>query len=145
MGKFRYFSENTDLPFYFRPIKNQCSLRVFRQLTPLSALVIGEKNEPALVKALEEDHARRGLSILIGGSQRHGIGVDRFGPAKDQKRFVKAYPESSPSPARPRSTCLSKPGSELNEGIRRQIVPVQASQAVVSPQICNGHKIAGGV
>src|SRR5215207_7030435 len=58
-----------------RPVKDERAIRVRLQFPALAALVAGVEDETALVKALEEDHARRGTAHWSGCSEGHGVGL----------------------------------------------------------------------
>src|SRR5690606_38959160 len=52
-ARFADLAANPDLPFQLRPIKHQRRPRILRQLTPLGAQIIREKNESALVESFQ--------------------------------------------------------------------------------------------
>ena len=65
---------NPNLPFNFHPVHHQRGLRIFFQLLTLVARVIGEENETALIKILEQ-HDTRGRSFGPASGQSHGVGI----------------------------------------------------------------------
>src|SRR5215212_1819812 len=62
-----------DLPLQLAPVEQQGARGVRRDLLRLASLVIGVEDEAPLVVALEKDGACRGLPVIGGGGEDHGV------------------------------------------------------------------------
>ena len=74
-AEFRDPACNADLSIERGPIQHQRGARIPGQLAPLAAQIVGEERKAAVVDAFEQDHARGGLAVGRGGSERHSGGL----------------------------------------------------------------------
>src|SRR6185312_1986928 len=62
------------------PVKAERRPGMREQLASLAALVIGVEHEPACIDVLEQDDARRRMSGVVDGGERHGGGLRQERP-----------------------------------------------------------------
>ncbi len=67
------------LAFELDPVEQQRGLRMHGEIVPLAAFVIGEKDEPALVDALDEHDPRRRPAVGADGRERHRVRLGQLG------------------------------------------------------------------
>src|SRR5215204_6245400 len=105
-----------DLPLQLAPVEEEGARGVGLQFAGLASFVVGVENEAALVVALQEDGADRGLAVLCGSGDDHGV------------RLVEVCVDD-----------LLEPRIELNYGIRVHAGFVQAGAGVLPAKVCGVH------
>ena len=64
--------------FQLYPVELQRHIGVAGNLAALAAVVIGKPDDAALVKSLDQDHARAGAHVAAHGGHGHGVGLGHF-------------------------------------------------------------------
>src|SRR5215203_2420985 len=105
-----------DLPLQLAPVEEEGARGIGLQFAGLASCVVGVENEAALVVALQEDGAGRGLAVLCGGGNDHGV---RLG------EVCVDY--------------LLEPRIELDYGIRVHAGFVQAGAGILPAKVCGFH------
>ena len=67
------------------PVEEHGGAGILGEGLGFSALVVGEEDEGVVLELFEEDGAELGLSVVVGGGERGGFGVDFFGVAGEGK------------------------------------------------------------
>ena len=72
-------SGNANLPLQLHPVNDEGGLRIGFQFAAFAALIVGKKNETALIETLQENDANRRSAIGCGGGEADRVRIRQRG------------------------------------------------------------------
>ena len=74
-GYLLYSPENSDGAMDLAPVEDESGARISIELLRFTRVIVGEKDESAVIELLEEDDAGRRDAVWGGGGKGHGLGL----------------------------------------------------------------------